>query len=160
MSKPTFREELKNLISKVPSFMGKNDEISEDRINLLFDFLDSHNKWIVEFLYHTNKCYSSNIKKDHIAKNQLDDIINEVNILGQIIRIHLDTLNEVIDKQTKDKNEKFEIVYDTFNKRRFISSYNSILIQLVNASESLIKKINDSMDHLFNTTTNNSNMHY
>jgi len=150
---PTFREKFKKIIDNAPQKMNSDEEITLSHITKLFDFIDQHSDNVINFLYYVNKNYSKNIKKDHQAKLQFEEIVTEVNILDSIVQKHFEIINKIINDQSKEQIEMTKL----FNRRRFILSYNNIITQTVNSTENLIRKINESLNNLFTATNNNNN---
>lgn len=143
-------DKLTTIINSPPQKLNCSNQLNSDSIHQLFDFFDSYNDILNDFvLYTTLDC---DLKTDHLAQNQYDDIISYHSSIINGLSVSFSTFEHLLYKKTKIDFEQKNETMHTFFSRKLRTTYNSIINMIVNSTKVLLKKISNA-NNLYTSNT-------
>lgn len=146
-----YTDKFRELIATHPEYIEyNNSKITATHIQKLFIYYDTYVRTINEFILFTTTTFDKNIKKDHQAKLQYDEIIQDISIIVGSTSSSINLLETLLFKYSSPNIEKTDIL-NAYYDYRVLNIYNCIIDQIHKSLQLLIKKIGDFGTNLFAT---------
>jgi hypothetical protein len=151
-----YSDKLKLLAEKAPKQLSRSAEFTSLELNLLFDFLEEYTFITCELMNYTALNYDKNIKNNHQAKLQYEELGHEISSIHNCINLNIASFEKILElSHNKDIVES--TLSKTYFNRRKIMFNNLLITQINNHIELLLKKILECGSHLYSKNTNRSN---